>query len=575
MFNILGPNIFVDNLVLKSAAEKLYISTEQLFLNKEYLMEKIINDSQMTSELLINARQRKTCIYSFYLQREEKTPLTIEISIEEIKEYLRNNSNSNDKNNKNNVLLKDLEYYESKEYAENTLLNKVVFDNYTRKDLVSILKQKPEDFLEKMETDSLEIPKNKLYKIFLDDAFSLDLDNHPKRIMEPIFSNVYPRYIFDSLTEEEKENVIKNVSEILFYINIGRMIDNDITFNRGHVDEFNTPELLKEIKTELKEDYSDVQKTRYVYGALCQDLSYDENFYMNGQFSNDIIHSDISRLNNIKKGDLVTCNEITMLVAKYLDEEKLPYTIVGYAPNNGTLTDALSMQENDYNTHLRIIAKIDYHLVLIDPAHGLFQSDLANAKLSNSTVSFKSLMPYEYFDGLFKEEIEAVEEDLQKRKPLKEQRGTELYEALKNARKEDLTNKDRIDLFFLFLKSVNLNSFDSFNWTKGLKSFLGENGNIINVEYIINKEPYKELLQGEEFDLCVSVNEDGLVIDKGDEMDVDQRDSNKYYIYYKGEEQEQLTREQLQEKFSSGVFRFSDSGRKIPGIELEAEEKNK
>ena len=162
MFNILGPNIFVDNLVLKSAAEKLYISTEQLFLNKEYLMEKIINDSQMTSELLINARQRKTCIYSFYLQREEKTPLTIEISIEEIKEYLRNNSNSNDKNNKNNVLLKDLEYYESKEYAENTLLNKVVFDNYTRKDLVSILKQKPEDFLEKMETDSLEIPKNNI-----------------------------------------------------------------------------------------------------------------------------------------------------------------------------------------------------------------------------------------------------------------------------------------------------------------------------------------------------------------------------------------------------------------------------
>ena len=34
-----------------------------------------------------------------------------------------------------------------------------------------------------------------------------------------------------------------------------------------------------------------------------------------------------------------------------------------------------------------------------------------------------------------------------------------------------------------------------------------------------------------QFDLCVSVNEDGLVIDKGDEMDVDQRDSNKYYIY--------------------------------------------
>ena len=572
MFSVIGPNIYVDYNSIQNDSTRLNMTVEELFLNKEYLIERIISDYQMTSELLINVRQRSQFRFTFNLPEGEKTPLTTEISIADVKEYLSNNPD------KDNGLLKEINHYESTEYANKHLMTKVAFDNYTRKDLLDFLKQNPEDFQKKLEDNTLEVPKDKLYKIFLDDAFMLDIFSNPKRIMEPIMPNFYPRYAFDSLTEEEKENVLKNVSESIFHINLGRMINQNLTFNRGHVDEFETPELLKNIIEELKDDYTDLKKARYVYGALCQDLSYDENFYMNGQFSNDTIHSDITRLNSIKKGDLVTCNEITMLFAKYLDEANIPYTIVGYAPKNSTLTEALSEQKTDYATHLRIIAKIDYHLVIIDPAHGLFQSDLANAKLSNSTVSFKSLMPYEYFDGVFNEEIKEVEKDLESRKPLKQRQATELNELIEAARKDDLTNEDRIDLLLMFLKTVDLNSFDSFNWTKDLNKYLGkriigkdenqkdifEDLGIINIEYIINKEPYQELLQGEEFDLCVTVNKDGL----------DQVESNKYYIYYKGEEQDQLTREQLQEKFSSGVFKLTNSNRTIPGIELVEEEKN-
>ena len=277
----------------------------------------------------------------------------------------------------------------------------------------------------------LEAIKGKKYQIYLDnEEFIVSIDN---------ILNIF------TLGEDEFKSVIENnnifgIDKYKFmYIMKTYLIDNHIMnkyvlskelINRykkikeyeyldfesiNYFDNINHFKYNVEINSELKntilknidDNYTDIEKSIYIYIKLCKFFSYDQTYYVSGQYGdNALLHQDLNRIKKLKSSDdLIVCYEFNAIFSKLLEELKIEYT-----------TNSNNVGRRYGKGHANLIYCKDKYIVMADSVTSILTGDLINAKfndplkglvcLNKSNVTkkeFQNLVDKVYADIIFEQ----------------------------------------------------------------------------------------------------------------------------------------------------------------------------
>ena len=91
-----------------------------------------------------------------------------------------------------------------------------------------------------------------------------------------------------------------------------------------------TPELKNAVYNDMPEGLSDLDKAVYMYGRLCQILTYDPGVYAERERGPiTLAHEDRERLNTITpENNRVICYEFSYLYAKFLEEQGIKHNVI-------------------------------------------------------------------------------------------------------------------------------------------------------------------------------------------------------------------------------------------------------
>ena len=511
--------IYINYRTFASYNKTIPEEVESFARKKEYILDYIIKNDEIFNAILEMLEKGVDTFKVFIDNPYGKTNECFKyiINILDIIGYLTLSSDF-----KSKIKLKMINIrLSSKVYRKKMLRSKVFFE-MTCEDIIRLLAKSPEEF-----AIYINSKNNEFYGFDLNNSIeSINLEKLAK----------------DILNEKELINLKTNIKHISDNYRISEAVSKFVPF-RGHVDDFDLDSsILEEIKKGMPEHYNDFQKAYYGYRRICDLFSYNEKYFINRSVE---FLDDIERLNNIKIGDSVTCNELTMIFAKYLDTLNIPFRIVNHHFQN----------ENDYKTHLGLILLANYAVASADLGLGAIKGDISFSKFFDSAQFFKSFDR----DSQTSERIEQYKKEVDEYYNYNyfDERQKQSREIVRGLEYAFIEPQDRIQMLLFFIEAFEYNSMDLFVVIKYIAHLIfSKDESFCNIEFLINNQPYDE--DEGKVVLCVTLNENGV------QSDIQ---NNTYYIFNRGKFKEKLNLEEIREKFENGYFSYSKDKRHIPGVE--------
>ena len=145
--------------------------------------------------------------------------------------------------------------------------------------------------------------------------------------------------------------------------------DEEILF-KVHVD----PDFQKQVVASIPENYTNIEKAIYVYAKLCRILSYDPEFYLEGQVGKPAEkHRQIENISLIgKETKDIICYDFTALYASILHDMGIDITII---------SDNDTKEFGEGHSSLKFIA--DKFYVKADAVTSIFSGDLIGSKINS------------------------------------------------------------------------------------------------------------------------------------------------------------------------------------------------
>ena len=509
---------------------------------KEFILEKLVYNRLIMKNLAKISEVQIPPDYNFLTElRKDGTLIDINITIEDILDYLERN-----KNNLKNWQSKIYERLKNNTLKENQYeiyANRKIVGNLTYLDLLNILR----------------IPEDKLTEMIKSNNFK---GVTGEEIYKAIHKYIYQGYILDkkllklfNITNEETDIIIRNAKKIDYHFKINKNANIRFVESKNIANQFELNDKIKKaVLKGMPLGFNNLQKAYYIYRRLCQLFSYDEDYYCYGFLKKEnknakttvIDHGDIKRLNNLDINSEVICTEITMLFAKFLEILGIPYQIVDYNDRTNI----------DYKTsHMRINFKVDDVIIQADAGHGLLGSDMAIEKTYGFVNHFHPLTdtPLRIVDKVNKQ-LKEVDKHIEKTK--EQQKFSDAVEIYEQLYKKDnnISIEERVSIILDIINNCNLRYMDMINFITNLKKrMFSSNKDACYIEYVINKKPIKNDKTYEVIILIIynENNDVNLLPEK-----------NKYIIVNSDKNKEHLTFEQLKERFNNGTYALAGESRR-------------
>ncbi len=490
---------------------------------KERVIDLLINDDDLFKHLITlierGVQKYKINIFNSFCDILYKHDITLDEIVNDL--TLSTSSQSRKK-------LKKILYITTSKIHKKKVLNRNLFFGLTYKDIIYVLSKKHSDFLTWLKSDK-EFNGHDIYNAIE----NINLETFAK----------------DILNDNEYDNLKQNLAYIKKEYEPDQEVERFAPF-RGQVDNFILdPTIIEEIKKGMPEHFNDIQKAYYGYRRICDLFTYNEDYFIHKSYD---VFNDIDRLNHIKIGDYIVCNEATMIFAKFLDSLNIPFSIINY--DNET--------DSVYKNHLRLLFLANDAVVFADLGDGAAKSDIAFSKFYDYVHSFGPFGENENTIERVLRDIKEVNEFyVNNCKDLKQKRCREALRKLEAESKahkmDDLNDEQRINKLLSYISLFEYNAMNLFQVIDDLSSYIfGRDKTCHDMEIIINNQPYEG--ENTRLVLCVTTNKNGMFSEP---------ENNDYYIFSMGKLKEVLSLEEIKERFKTGEFEFSSEKRLIPGVD--------
>ena len=300
----------------------------------------------------------------------------------------------------------------------------------------------------------------------------------------------------------------------------------------------------------MNPNYSDLEKSIYIYIKLCKYFSYDPVFYASNQRGEIAgFHEDMSRLSKIKsKEDLVVCYEFNTIYAKFLEDLKIEHRI--------NVKSGKSYGRNHANLDFRV----GEFIVFADSVTSIIGSDMVNAKLNMPLNGLKCLNKSEKTQEKFQRIVDKVYEDVSKKEEKDKSNDIYFFDLLNLYRTFSLNEKlevsEKVKLLLDEVNATNFKTMDALGYMVKLKRIIFNKLELTrNVSMVIAQS---------KIDRKISPI---VIITINDKENIYTSENNKYYCYTPGAKMLEYTKEEIQELFDMGDFSYLDSTRaKVPNI---------
>ena len=366
---------------------------------------------------------------------------------------------------------------------------------------------------------------------------------------------IFKKYVFDKKFKERFKYVMDYQNFDFEYINTLNSPNPDF-IKDVHIN----PKLMKRLNQYIDPNYNDLEKIIYYYIMLAKTLSYDPEFYAEGQKG--LIaekHEDINFIKTITpENNECVCYEFDSIMDKLLLENNIKFEIV-------------KRNKAEYGkSHSYTIARCGKFLIKIDSVPSVFTSDMLYSKIG---LKVPGLECYNENDKTY-EEFEVIKNNIFKNLNNK-LLGDEEYairENLFELKKGDKTFKKFLKMTEILNLKNNLSLMEQFGLAQYLYFHLFTTDEIDTKVHMVMAKDNREDEKHYSYPIIF------FVINKDNVNDIDE---NAYIVYDKSRTLKLVELDKIKEMFDSKKWEYltysnrrskKDNYHIIPGLETKERE---
>ncbi len=437
----------------------------------------------------------------------------------------------------------DSEY--AKQFNE---LSKYVKDLFGDKLKDEYFKRKLNDNKDKIQNYKYQMIYNYFLKNELDEehieAFRTILYEAMQKISElfndDMLSNEYKEKIHRILPIDEIKK--RDEEQAAFREQTEDLKKTDVLYQKKLLNE----EFKKEVLKNIPQDYSDLERSIYIYIKLCQLLSYNPNYYANrDKYSQE--HQDFSNISKIGvETNNVICYEFVTIYSEILKDMGL----------NVVSTTSLDLDVDENNKpiytsfadkHSNLQYSVDDIIIIADSTTSVLHGDIINAKMNNQLNGLRCLSVEQNKKDAFNNALNKVYNGLKIENTIFKKYGRDVKE-------KPLVEK--LKILFDDISDTNFNPIDFISYIASIKHVLFTDNELDwNLKIIfIGKNS-----EGNQYPVVLfSVNTNDIKNVKKDTVQ---------YLYDPHKKRVlKVEKETLEKMFSDGTLFFIDEKIGIPNI---------
>ena len=320
-----------------------------------------------------------------------------------------------------------------------------------------------------------------------------------------------------------------------------------------------SPELREAIFEGARDDYSCAELATHIYIKMCQNLTYNDEFYVLFDDDNYVMtFTSFEKLKTItpESGkNKVICSQYAFIYARLLHEIGIklsPDYLIKLDRKFGTLE----------HTYLRFT--INEFSIHADATSDFINNDLVNAKVNSPLTGFTCRSKYEDTIIRFEEIVERVYANIKAEE--KEKNGdtrsllelkTKYIQLTNNLKPIDF--KERVEVLIDTINKAGLTGLDAFSFLIRIMELCFQSSHLSNnirIAIVRNLEAENDDAKGMA-SLIISINQKGFI--SGHE-------NTTYYQYDPGNPIQSIERDDLQAKCDNETICIANSRSTIPGI---------
>lgn len=320
--------------------------------------------------------------------------------------------------------------------------------------------------------------------------------------------------------------------------------------------------LKQEIIKGMPQEATDLEKAIYIYIKMCKVLTYDDEYYaVNQKGVATIKHKNVEYVSTITpENNKVVCFEFNLMYSKLLNDLGINFK-----------SDYKNMFEDSYGEgHANLEFRCGKFLVQADSVTSILYGDMMQAKLNQKLVGLTCENRNQQTQQEFKDTItkmyRTIVEQEQKLDDVSKVEHTETLEELLYEYSKSTDNlksiglNEKLSILVDKVNSKKMVGIDSLSYLLQLRKVLftdNERKNNIGISVVRNNQP-TDTERVAMASAIISLNPKSF--DKSPE-------SNLYYYFQPNTQLSQITQEQLQEMFSSGMLEYIEKDDpRIPNI---------
>lgn len=444
---------------------------------------------------------------------------------------------------------KELCWFLDSEYAEQfNELSKYVKDLFGDKLKEEYFKIKLNDNKDKIQNYKYQ----KIYNYFLENELNEEHIDTFQDFLYEAMQKIPELFNDDMLSDEYKEKLYKilpideikkrDKEQTTFKEQTADFKKTDILYQKKLLNELFKKEILKNIP----QDYSDLEKSIYIYIKLCQLLSYDPNYYANkDKYIQE--HQDFSNISKIGvETNTVICYEFVTIYSEMLKDMGLNVV--------STTSLDLDVDENDKpiytsfaDKHSNLQYSVDDIIVFSDSTSSVLGGDIINAKMNNQLNGLKCLSVEQDKKDEFNNALNKVYNGLKIENTIFKKYGKDVKEKLL---------VEKLKMLFDDISNTNFNSTDFVSYIANIKHELFTDNELdwnIKISFIGKNS------EDNQYPVALfSVNTNDIKNVKGDTVQ---------YLYDSHEKSvSKIEKSELEKMFIDGTLFFLDEKINIPNV---------
>lgn len=318
-------------------------------------------------------------------------------------------------------------------------------------------------------------------------------------------------------------------------------------------------DLKNYVYKDMSKNYSDLEKSIFVYIKLCKLLTYDPEFYANNQAGGVArLHEDITRLGTISTQETrVVCYEFTQLYARFLYDMGFNYYIDRVLDDYG-------------DGHVDVKFRAGEYIINADSVTSIIGGDLYNAKINGELEGLKCQNKNINTLKSFQTAYDKVYNDIIKTEDIKESDEGLFYDFLDMfdalCEKEHVSIDKKREIFEKRCKEIQLPTIDKLTYVLTLAKSIFE-------EEIAKDQFDATIISRKEIDGFNIKTMPTMVYSFNPKSFKTAPEETEYMMMDKNGNMQKVYKETLVQSFSVGAMKHISAGvknrHKIPGIDVE------